>query len=100
MQVNLGATPEAEAAWHALTEQERHRLAGAANLLFSGGQETHLALCAMRTVGDRQSLLLIDQSVGDKREGTVQYGNGHQEPAWEKVRREARDAIPRRLSES
>src|SRR5262249_50663255 len=49
--VNLGATPEVEAAWRALPEPEQRRLADAVNLLFSGGQETHLALCAMRTVG-------------------------------------------------
>ncbi len=54
--VNLGATPEAEAAWRALVEPEKFRLAAAVNLLFAGGQETHLALCAMRTVGDAQSL--------------------------------------------
>jgi hypothetical protein len=96
--VNLGATPEAEAGWYALAERERERLAHAVNLFFSGGQETHLALCAMRTVGDDQSLPLIDQSVGDKREGTIQYGNKDAEPAWEQVRREAREAIRRRQS--
>jgi hypothetical protein len=96
--VNLGATPEAEAAWRALSEPEKRLLAGAVNLLFSGGQETHLALCAMRTVGDAQSLRLIDQSVGDKREGVTQYSDGHVEPSWESVRREARDAIRRRQS--
>jgi hypothetical protein len=96
--VNLGATPEAEAAWHALSEPGKRLLAGAANLLFSGGQETHLALCAMRTVGDAQSLRLIDQSVGDKREGVSQYSDGHGEPSWESVRREARAAIRRRQS--
>ena len=96
--VNLGATPEAEAAWRALAEPEKLRLAGAVNLLFSSGQETHLALCAMRTVGDAQSLRLIDQSVGDKREGVTQYSEGHSEPSWEAVRREARDAMRRRQS--
>lgn len=96
--VNLGATPEAEAAWHALQEPGKRLLSGAVNLLFSGGQETYLALCAMRTVGDAQSLRLIDQSVGDKREGVTQYSDGHSEPSWESVRREARDAIRRRQS--
>jgi hypothetical protein len=96
--VNLGATPEAEAAWRALAEPEKRRLAGAVNLLFSGGQETHLALCALRTVGDAQSLRLIDQSVGDKREGVTEYSDGRREPSWEAVRREARDAIRRRQS--
>lgn len=95
--VNLGATPEAEAAWRALTEPEQRRLARAVNLLFSGGEETHLALCAMRTVGDAESLTLIEQSVGDKREGTIEYGDGRREPAWDGVRREARAAIRRRL---
>lgn len=33
-------------------ESEREQLAKAVNALFAGGQETHLALCAMRTVGD------------------------------------------------
>jgi hypothetical protein len=94
--VNLGATPEAEAAWRAMSESEKLRLAAAVNLLFAGGQETHLALCAMRTVGDTQSLKLIDQSVGDKREGTTQYSDGRIEPGWESVRREAREAIRRR----
>lgn len=94
--VNLGATPEAEAAWHALPEAKKRLLADAVNLLFSGGQETHLALCAMRTVGDAQSLRLVDQSVGDKREGVTQYSHGYSEPSWESVRREARDAIRRR----
>ena len=94
--INLGATPEAEAAWRALSEPERIRLAAAANSLFAGGQETHLALCAMRTVGDLQSLKLIEQSIGDKREGTIQYSDGRIEPSWEPVRREAREAIWRR----
>src|SRR6266404_716048 len=96
--VNLGATPEAEAAWRALVEPEKVRLAAAVNLLFAGGQETHLALCAMRTVGDAQSLKLIEQSVGDKREGVTQYSDGRNEPSWEPIRREARDAIRRRQS--
>jgi hypothetical protein len=94
--VNLGATPEAEAAWHALVEPEKFRLAAAVNLLFAGGQEIHLALCAMRTVGDAKSLKLIEQSVGDKREGVTQYSDERNEPSWEPVRREARDAIRRR----
>ncbi len=93
--VNLGATPEAEAAWRALEESERFRLAAAANLLFASGQETHLALCAMRTVGDAQSLKLIEQSLGDKREGATQ-SDGRNQPSWEPIRREARDAIRRR----
>jgi hypothetical protein len=96
--VNLGATPEAEAAWHTLVEPEKFRLATAVNLLMAGGQETHLALCAMRTVGDAQSLKLIEQSVEDKREGVTQYSDGRNEPSWEPVRREARDAIRRRQS--
>lgn len=94
--VNLGVTPEAEAAWRALSELERIRLAEAANSLFSNGTETHLALCAMRTVGDLQSLKLIEESIGDKREGTTQYSDGRIEPSWEPVRREAREAIRRR----
>jgi len=94
--VNLGATPEAEAAWRALVEPEKLRLAAAVNLLFAGGQETHLALCAMRTVGDVQSLKLIEQSVGDKREGVTQYSDGRKEPSWESVRRDGREAIRRR----
>lgn len=94
--VNVGATPEAEAAWHVLVESEKLRLAAAVNLLFTGGEETHLALCAMRAVGDIQSLHLIEQSVGDKREGSMQSSDGSREPAWESVRRSARDAIRRR----
>ena len=94
--VNLGATPEAEAAWRSLSEGEKLRLAAAVNLLFAGGQETHLALCAMRTVGDAQSLKLIEQSAGDKREGVTQYADGRSEASWEPIRREARDAIRRR----
>jgi hypothetical protein len=96
--VNLGATPEAEAAWLALAEPEKSRLAAAVNLLFAGGQETHLALCAMRTVGNAKSLVLIDQSIGDKREGVTQYSDGRSEPSWETVRREARDAVRQRHS--
>ncbi len=94
--VNLGATPEAEAAWRALEEPEKLRLAEAVNLLFADGQETHLALCAMSAVGDTQSLKLIEQSIGDKREGTTQYSDGRLEPSWESVRRKAREAILRR----
>jgi hypothetical protein len=96
--VNVGATPEAEAAWGALVEAEKFRLAAAVNLLFAGGQETHLALCAMRTVGNAQSLKLIEESVGDRREGVTQYSDGRNEPSWEPIRREARDAIRRRQS--
>jgi len=40
----------------------------------------------MRTVGDAQSLQLIDQSVGDKREGVTQSSDGN-EPSWEPIRR-------------
>lgn len=96
--VNLGATPEAEAAWRVLTEPEKRRLSNAVNLLFAGGEEIHLALCAMRTVGDAHSLKLIDQSVGDKREGVTRYTGGREEPNWEPIRREAREAIARRHS--
>ena len=96
--VNLGATPESEAAWRSLPVPNRRQLASAVNLLCSAGQDTHLALCAMRTVGDSESLRLIDQSVGDKREGVTQYSDGHTEPSWESIRREARDGIRRRLS--
>ena len=94
--VNLGATPEAEAAWRALAQPAKIRLSSAVNLLFKADQEPHLALCAMRTVGDVQSLKLIEQSVGDKREGTTQYSDGRIEPSWESVRREAREATLRR----
>jgi hypothetical protein len=96
--VNLGATPEAGTAWLALAEPDKFRLTAAVNLLFAGGLETHLALCAMRTVGDAESLKLINQSIGDKREGTTQYSDGRIEPSWEPVRCEARDAIRRRQS--
>jgi hypothetical protein len=94
--MNLGSTPEAEAAWHCLAESERGQLAEAVNALFAGGQETHLALCAMRTVGDLQSLKLIEQSIGDKREGVTQNSDGRREPSWESVRRDARESIRRR----
>jgi hypothetical protein len=96
--VNLGATPEAEAAWRALAEPDKVRLAAAVNSLCTSGQETHLALCAMRTVGDSQSLNLIEQSVGDKREGVTRYSDSRIEPSWESVRRDAREAIRRRQS--
>ncbi|GAC1535111.1 MAG: hypothetical protein NVS2B9_00130 [Myxococcales bacterium] len=94
--VNLGATPAAESALRALPDAEKSRLAAAVNLLFAG-PETHLALCAMRTVGDLRSLALIEQSVGDRREGISVHSDGRREPSWESVRREARDAIRRRL---
>jgi hypothetical protein len=96
--VNLGGTPEAEAAWRTLTEPEKRRLSNAVNSLFAGSDEIHLALCAMRTVGDAQSLKLIDQSVGDKRESVMRGSDGREEPGWEPVRREARNAIARRQS--
>jgi hypothetical protein len=97
--VNLGATPAAEAAWRALSPPEQVRLSAAVNRLFGDGQETHLALCAMRTVGDAHSLHLIEQSVGDPREGVTQYSDGREEPTWERVRREARAAIRRRMQD-
>ena len=93
--VNLGATPEAEAAWRTLSKPEKNRLSDAVNSLFTGGHDIHLALCAMRTVGDAQSLKLIDQSVGNKREGVTQYPGGREESSWEPLRREAREAIAR-----
>lgn len=96
--VNLGATPEAESAWGDLSEPEQRRLSAAANLLFTREGEVHLALCAMRTVGDAQSLKLIDRSVGHRAEGTTEFPDGRKEPSWEPVRREAREAIARRLS--
>lgn len=96
--LNLGATPEAEEAWRTLPEFEKRRLSGAANLLFAGDEDVHLALCAMRSVGDAQSLKLIDQSVGHKKEWVTEFSDGHREPGWDPVRREARDAIIRRLS--
>jgi hypothetical protein len=96
--VNLGVTSEAETAWRTLSEPEKRRLSAAANLLFAGDEEVHLALCAMRTVGDPQSLKLIDQSVGHRKEGVTESSNGRREPAWDTLRREARDAIARRHS--
>jgi hypothetical protein len=94
--VNLGATAEADAAWRSLTKSEREMLARSVNLLFTSGQETHLALCSMRAVGNVESLKCIEQSVGDQREGIVEFLDGRREPAWESVRREAREAILRR----
>jgi hypothetical protein len=96
--INLGAIPEAEAAWRTLVEPDKARLAAAVNSLCGSGQETHLALCAMRTVGDSQSLKLIEQTVGDKREGVTRYSDSRIEPSWESVRRDAREAIGRRQS--
>jgi len=95
--VNLGAMPEADAAWHALAPAEKTMLSAAVNSLFSLNSEPHLALCAMRTVGDAQSLRFIEQSVGDKREGIIEYGDGRKERSWEPVRREAREATLKRL---
>ncbi|MGA3106834.1 MAG: hypothetical protein ABSD53_20310 [Terriglobales bacterium] len=97
--VNLGATSEADAAWRTLAETEKRRLAETVNLLFAAGQEPHLALCAMRTVGNAESLKLIEQSVADKREGTTQYSAHRVEPSWEPVRRDARAAIRRRQAD-
>lgn len=96
--VNLGATAEAEAAWHALASADKDMLSAAANSLFSLNTEPHLALCAMRTVGDAQSLHCIEQSVGDKREGIIENTDGKREPSWEPIRREAREATLKRLS--
>jgi hypothetical protein len=95
--VNLGATPEAEAAWRALASADKKMLSAAVNSLFSLNTEPHLALCAMRTVGDAQSLRLIEQSVGDRREGTIENLDGRKEPSWEPIRREAREATLKRL---
>ncbi|HEX7961613.1 MAG TPA: hypothetical protein VF493_16955 [Terriglobales bacterium] len=96
--VNLGAAPEAETAWHTLSPGEQRRLTEAVHSLFAAGADIHLALCAMRTVGDQQSLTLIDQSIGHPAEGTTESSGGHKEPSWESIRREAREAITRRLS--
>lgn len=95
--VNLGATPEAESAWRELVPADREILSTAVNLLFSLNTEPHLALCAMRTVGDAQSLRFIEQSVGDKREGILENLDGKKEPSWNAIRREAREATLRRL---
>ena len=96
--VNLGATSEAEAAWRTLSAKEQRRLTDAAHALFANGKDVHLALCAMRTVGDITSLKLIDQSVGHRSEGTTQSSGGPTEPSCEPIRREAREAIARRNS--
>lgn len=95
--VNLGATPEAEAAWRALASADKKMLSAAVNSLFSLNTEPHLALCAMRTVGDAQSLRFIEQTVGDKREGIIEDVDGKKEPSWEPIRREARQATLKRL---
>jgi hypothetical protein len=95
--VNLGVVPEAEAAWRALASADKKMLNAAVNSLFSLNTEPHLALCAMRTVGDAQSLRLIEQSVGDEREGTIEDLDGSKEPSWERIRREAREATLKRL---
>jgi hypothetical protein len=97
--VNLGATPEADAGWQTLSQDEQHRLTDVVHALFARGKDLHLALCAMRTVGDAQSLELIEQSVGNRGEGTTEFSDGRMEPSWEPIRREARDAIARRLGE-
>lgn len=97
--VNLGPTPEAETAWRTLSPDEQHRLTQVVHSLFGRGPDIHLALCAMRTVGDAQSLKLIDQSVGHPAEGTTEFSDGHKEPSWESIRRQAREVIRRRLNE-
>lgn len=96
--INLGATAEAETAWLTLSPGEQHRLTDAVHSLFAGHTDIHLALCAMRTVGDEQSLKLIDQSIGYHAEGIKEFSDGHKEPGWESIRREAREAITRRLN--
>ena len=78
--------------------KEQPRLTDAAHALFATGKAVHLALCAMRTVGDTTSLKLIDQSVGHRFEGTTQSFGGPKEPSREPIRREAREAIARRNS--
>ena len=85
----LTGASEAEAAWRTLSAKERRRLTDAAHALFANGKDVHLALCAMRTVGDTTSLKLIDQSVGHRFEGTTQSFGGPKEPSWEPIRREA-----------
>ncbi len=93
--VNLGASPEAESAWHSLTTSEQRRLSGAVNLLFASEEHIHLALCAMRAVGDTKSLELIERSRGNPHEGVTQSSSGS-EASWEPIRREAIQAISRR----
>lgn len=46
--------------------------------------------------GRPESIKLIEQSIADKREGVTQNSDGRYEPAWESVRRDAREAIRRR----
>jgi len=51
----------------------------------------------MRAVGNVQSLKLIDQSVGHKEEGRIEYHDGRKQTAWDEVRREASNAIARKM---
>ena len=95
--MNLSVVPEAEAAWSALASADKKMLSAAVNSLFPLNTERHLALCATRTVGDAQSLRLIEQSVGDEREGTIEDLDGSKEPSWERIRREACEATLKRL---
>jgi hypothetical protein len=86
-----------DGAWTKLSRREQEILAGAVNSLFESEEDQHLALCGMRSVGDARSLELINSHPRCPREGTAHFGDGRVEPAWEEIRRQARQGIQRRL---
>jgi hypothetical protein len=94
--VNHGYGAEQVAAWKGLVDVDRAFLARLVNAFWEHGDDQHLAMCAMRTVGDPRSVGLIMARIPMPTEGTVQMGDGPVEPAWDEVRRDVRASVAER----
>lgn len=95
--VNLHDEKAGDQALASLTREERAVVRDLAHLLFDDLDERHLAICAMRTVGDATSVALLEAHPATPDEGTVtQYvrGGEHTEPMSADVRR----AVVRRVA--
>jgi hypothetical protein len=96
--VNLSDRSRRLEAWSALGRDDQMLLIRLVNAFFERGDDQHLALCAMRTVGDHRSVELMEAAVPGKGEGTASVNGGPFRPAWDEVRAEVRASVRRRFS--
>lgn len=94
--VNQGYGATEIDAWKTVAAQDQLLLARLVNALWEHGDDKHLALCAMRTVGDARSVDLVMAQVPMPGEGAVQLGDGPLRSAWDDVRRDVRESVTKR----
>jgi len=95
--VNLFDGSRRGEAWGALDRDDQVLLVRLVNAFWERGEDQHLALCAMRTVGDHRSVELVEAAIPAKGEGTTSINGGPFRPAWDEVRAEVRASVKRRF---